>query len=207
MKPFHLGIIIAVVGMGLWSFAQKMDFTRKPSNTMTFSQMNLPTEHTPLIDPASLAKTKSLQADLKAATKDVQHVAVTGVMTEHKARAPRVAKNTFKLMKDPLPARGPLTTPELALELELARLNELRAQSSEANHLVASIMGYFENIRSNKKLSKRFSNLPTDENGAAIFDEHFGEQMIEDQRILAKWKRLMQLSKQGETHEILTTTL
>lgn len=209
MKPFHLGIIIAVVGMGIWNFVQKFDLGRKPSNTITFAQMNIPTEHKPLIDPAALAKTKSLQADLKAASKDVQHVAVAGVTsglkTQHPVRPTRIAKSPFQLMKDPLPARGPLTTPELALELELARLNELRAQSTEANNLVADIMVYFEKLRTNKKLSKRFSNLPTDENGQAIFDEAFGEQMIEDKKVLAKWKRLMQLSRQGETPEYIST--
>lgn len=190
MKLFNIGVIVGVLVLGAWHLFQKFDQGRKPT-AVVFAQTNIPTEHKPLFNARELKQAKALSRESREVTE--------GIRTNHAPRPSRVAKaDRFQLMRDPLPARGPLTTPELALELEIARLNELRAQSTEANRLVGDIMAYFEKIRGNKRLSKRFANLPTDQNGLAIFDESFGEQMIEDRATLAKWKKLMQISHATE---------
>ncbi len=98
-----------------------------------------------------------------------------------------------------------ILTVMIALEMEIARLNELRAQSIEANNLVSDIMDYFEKIKSDRSLSKRYKNVPTDELGQALNNEQFGEMVIKNKTVLSKWKRLMAISAENE--EIAITSI
>lgn len=121
-------------------------------------------------------------------------------------RRPKMSREeAFRLRREELLARDKLSTVEIALEMEIARLNELRAQSLEANTLVSDIMVYFENIRGDSALSKRYKNVPTDELGQALDNNQFGEMVIHNKKVLAKWKRLMAIS--AENDEIAITSV
>ena len=195
MKLIQFAIIICVVALGIFTFMKRQEQVRKPA--MVFAQRDVKLEFRPLLDQ-SISLKKGLKVPA-AKLGSVGNEASTGFRHQ-----PKISRGeAFRLRHEELLARDGLSTVELALEMEIARLNAVRAQSSEANDLVSDIMEYFEKIKNDRSLSKRYKNVPTDELGQALNNEQFGEMVIRNKSVLKKWKRLMAIS--AENDEIAIT--
>jgi hypothetical protein len=193
MKFIQYAIIICVIALGIWTYLNRQELIRKPA--MVFAQRDVKLEFRPLLDKNS---------HVRQSPKKVFNDTTNGFHASQ--RRPKISREeAFRLRRQELLARENLSTIEIALEMEIARLNSLRAQSIEANELVSDIMDYFEKIKTDRSLSKRYKNVPTDELGQALSNEHFGEMVIKNKNVLNKWKRLMAIS--AENDEIAITSI